>query len=211
MERLTALSRGTQLMLAAGVLLLLATIPNWQEVEFDVVGFESEVGVSAWHGFWGWVMGLALIALLAWLVARIAGVAFSLPISETLIAAGLAALILICAVIKNLVDDYSTFWSYIGVVLAALIAVGAWLEVQSAGGVDTLRSEVSSVGSTRASSTSPPAGGAGTATDVPTPAPEAPPPPPATPAPEPPAAPREPTATPEPPPSTPPSERDEPR
>ena len=153
MERFTALSRGTQVMLIAGVLLLIDTFLKWQEVSVSVAGVEvASASQNAWHGFWGVVMGLLLILLLAWIAARLAGVDMSLPVSETLIVAALAALIFLFALIKNLADDYSTFWSYVGVVLAALIAVGAWLEVQAAGGVDTLRSEMSTMTSSSTSS-----------------------------------------------------------
>jgi hypothetical protein len=62
----------------------------------------------------------------------------------------LGVLIAICAVLKNLTDDYSTFWSYLGVALAILVAVGAWLEVQDAGGMDSLKAEASSLGSSGA-------------------------------------------------------------
>jgi len=144
MDKLTALSRGTQLMLAAGVLLLIDTFLRWQEVSASVAGVEVvSVGRNAWHGFWGVLMCLLLLVLLAWLVARIAAVKISLPVSETLLAAALAGLVFLFALLKNLIDDYSTIWSYIGVVLAAGIAVGAWLEVQAAGGIDPLRSEMS--------------------------------------------------------------------
>ena len=39
-------------------------------------------------------------------------------------------MILLFALIKNLADDYSTIWSYLGVVLAAGVAGGAWLMAQ---------------------------------------------------------------------------------
>ena len=137
MERLSALSRGMQLMLVGGVLLLIDTFLHWQGV--------ASVGISAWHGFWGVIMGLALVALLAWMIARLAGVKIPLPFSDTMLAAGLAGIVLLSALIKNLADDYSTKWSYIGIVLAGVLAGGAWLEVQAAGGVDVLRSEMSSM------------------------------------------------------------------
>jgi hypothetical protein len=35
--------------------------------------------------------------------------------------------------LKNLVDDYSAWASYVGVVLAAAIAYGAWLVFQESG------------------------------------------------------------------------------
>jgi hypothetical protein len=148
MEKFNALGRGTQLMLLGSVLLLIDSFFRWQEVEFDLgpVGGGS-VGVSAWDNFLGIVMALLTIVLIAWLVARVAGVQIPVPVSAAMLGAGLGALIFVFALLKNLTDDYSTFWSYAGVVLAALIAVGAWLEVQAAGGVETLKSEASSFGS----------------------------------------------------------------
>jgi hypothetical protein len=67
--------------------------------------------------------------------------------------------VLLFAVIKNLSDDYSTKWSYIGIVLAGVVAAGTWLQVQEAGGVEVLRSEMSSRTTSDSSGTSaPPAG-----------------------------------------------------
>jgi len=174
MDRFNALGRGMQIMLVASVLLLLDSfIFNWQEVSIDVLGVEASSGINAWHGFWGVAMGLLTIVLLAWLVARLAAVDIPVPVSLT--GAVLAFLIFACALIKNLSDDYSTFWSYLGVGLAAVIAVGAWLQIQEAGGIETLKSEVPSMGSsgttTTASAPEPPAAAA-------------PPPPPAPAAPE---------------------------
>jgi hypothetical protein len=157
MDRLSALTRGMQLMLVGGVLLLIDTFLNWQEVSVNVAGVTVvSAGVSAWHGFWGIIMCLALIVLLAWMVARLAGVKIPLPFSDTMLAAGLAGLVLLFALIKNLADDYSTKWSYIGIVLAAVVAAGAWLEVQTAGGVDALRSEMSSMRKTEPPAPTPP-------------------------------------------------------
>src|SRR5215208_5680312 len=157
MDRLTALTRGMQLMLVGGVLLLIDTFLNWQEVSVKVAGVTVvSAGVSAWHGFWGIIMCLALIVLLAWMVARLAGVKIPLPFSDTMLAAGLAGIVLLFALIKNLADDYSTKWSYIGIVLAAVVAAGAWLEVQTAGGVDALRSEMSSMRKTEPPAPTPP-------------------------------------------------------
>jgi hypothetical protein len=185
MDKLSALSRGTQIMLGAGVLLLIDTFLAWQEISVEILGVEAaSASANAWHGFWGIVMGLALILLLAWIVASIAGIDIPLPVSGTMIAAVLAAIIFLFALIKNLVDDYSTIWSYIGIVLAAAVAFGAWLQLQSAGGMDTLRSEMGSMRSSSASerptatTPAPPAA-------EPTPPPAAPssPPPPADPPP----------------------------
>ena len=178
MDKLTALTRGTQLMLAAGLLLLIDTFLRWQEVSASVAGVEVvSFGRNAWHGFWGILMCLVLIALLAWLIARLADVKISLPVSDVLVAAALAGLLFLFALLKNLVDDYSTIWSYIGVVLAALVAVGAWLEVQAAGGVDALTNEVSGMRSRETAATTAPTTDPYTPSSATTPgSPSAPPP-----------------------------------
>jgi len=159
MERFNALGRGMQVMLVGAVLLLITTFFNWQEIDFDLGPLgEGSAGQSAWNGFWGVVMGLLTIVLLAWIVARLAAVEIPIPVSTAMTAAILAFLILAFAVIKNLVDDYSTFWSYLGIVFAAAIAVGAFLQVQESGGVESLRSELpgTSTPAAPAAATTPP-------------------------------------------------------
>jgi hypothetical protein len=136
MERLTALSTGTKVMLAAAILLLIDMFFRWQEVCASFAGNEVCGGQNGWNGFWGVVLGLLTIVLLVWAGLQIAQVDLSsvnLPASETLITAGIGALIFLFALIKNLVDDYSTIWSYIGVILAAGVAIGAWLRMQETG------------------------------------------------------------------------------
>jgi hypothetical protein len=143
MERFNALGRGAQMMLVGSVLLLIDTFFHWQEVSISFLGTSASSGINAWHGFWGVAMGLLTIVLIAWLVARLAAV--NVPIPPSLTGAVLAFLIFAFALIKNLADDYSTFWSWVGVGLAALIAVGGWFQIQESGGVENLRSEATSI------------------------------------------------------------------
>lgn len=154
MERFNALGRGAQLMLIGAVLLFIDLFFNWQEIDFDLGPLgEGSAGVNAWDNFWGVILGLLTIVLLAWLAVRIASVNIPLPVSTAMTAALLGVLIAFFAVVKNLVDDYSTIWSYIGVGLAIVILVGAFQTVQEAGGIGTLQSEASTLGASRASST----------------------------------------------------------
>jgi hypothetical protein len=147
MERFNALGRGTQIMLVSSVLLLIISFFNWQEVEFDLGPLgEGSAGVSAWDDLGGILMGILTIVLLARIVARLAAVEVPIPVSYAMTSGVLAFLIFAIALVKNLTDDYSTWASYVGVVLAFLIAVGAWLEIQAAGGVETLRTEASGYG-----------------------------------------------------------------
>lgn len=143
MDRLGALSTGTKLLLGAGVLLFVDMFLRWQEVCVEVAGVEAGcAGRSGWGGFWGVVLGLLTIALLVWVGLQVAGVDLSsvnLPVTEAVLTLGLGVLILVFALLKNLIDDYSTIWSYVGVVLAALVAAGAYLRSQELGGTAPLR------------------------------------------------------------------------
>jgi hypothetical protein len=173
MDRFNALGRGMQVMLVAGVLLLIDTFLHWQSIELGVV----EVGRTAWHGFWGVLLGLLTIVLVLWLVARLAAIDIPLPISPTLTGAGLAVLIFVFALIKNLDDDYSSVWAWIGLILSIAILAGAWLQVQASGGMNALKSELPSMPASTAAQAPPPASEPA--------APPPPPPPPAAPAPPP--------------------------
>ena len=178
MERFNALGRGAQLMLIGAVLLIIDLFLPWQDFGNE---FSDAVGVDAsfngWRGVAGIILGLLTIVLLAWLVVRIASVNIPLPVSTAMTAALIGTLILIFAVIKllSILGDEQTIWAWIGLVLAIVIAVGAFQTVQEAGGVDNLRSEASNL-STSARS-------APAAAEAAPPAPEAPP---AAPAPAPP-------------------------
>jgi hypothetical protein len=156
MERFNALGRGAQLMLVGAVLLFIDLFFPWQD--FDVGGLADELGVDAsfsgWRGI-GVVVGLLTLVLLAWLIVRIASVNIPLPVSTAMTGALLGTLILIFAIIKllTILGDEATIWAWVGVVLAVVIAVGAFMTVQEAGGVDTLRQEASSLGGSSGSGT----------------------------------------------------------
>jgi hypothetical protein len=182
MERFNALGRGAQLMLIGAVLLLIDLFLPWQD--FDVGGIADELGVDAswsgWHGAAGIILGLLTIVLLAWLIVRIASVNIPLPVSTAMTGALLGTLILIFGIIKflSILGDEQTIWAWIGLALTILIAVGAFMVVQEAGGVDQLRSEIPSMpASTPAEATAAPAA----PTTPPPPAAEMPPPPAAAP------------------------------
>lgn len=166
MDNLKALGRGTQVMFIAAVLLLIVMFFHWQEVDTALGSF----GQNAWHGFWGVVMGILTIVLVARIAARLAAVDVPIPLSFATTSFVLGILIAICAVLKLLTDDYRNFWAFVGVGLAIVVAIGAWLEVQEAGGIESLKSDASALGSSASAMAAPAA-----AADAPsTPAPPAP-------------------------------------
>ncbi len=148
MERFNGIGRGAQLMLIGGVLLLIDLFLPWQDFgnEFsDAVGVDASF--SGWRGFGGVLVGLLTIVLLAWLIVRLASVDIPLPVSTAMSAAIIGTLILIFTIIKllTILGDEATIWAWIGLVLAIVIAVGAFKAVNEAGGVDTLRNEATTL------------------------------------------------------------------
>jgi hypothetical protein len=120
------LGRGTQLLLVAGILLLIDSFLDWQQV--SAAGITA--GASMWHGV-GVVAGLLLIALLVWEVAQVTGVTrnLELPVSAALISVGLAVGTAAFTVIKFLVANEARHWpAWIGLILAVAVAVGGWLK-----------------------------------------------------------------------------------
>jgi len=170
MERFNALGRGAQLMLVGGVLLFVDMLLAWQSIDLGPLGDYSRKG---WYGAAGVILGILTIILLAWVIVRLASVDIPLPVSTAMTGALIGTLILIFAVIKllTILGDETTIWAWVGLVLAIVIAVGAFQAVQEAGGVDTLRAEASTLGSSGAAA---PAAAAPTAAAPAAPAPEAP-------------------------------------
>ena len=197
MDRVNALSKGTQIFGGAAILLLIDTFLQWQQVCAGAGGFHVCGGQSGWHGFWGVILGLLTIAAIAWVIVRVVqpDVLRSIPVPAGTLALGLGVLIFIFALLKNLIDDYSHWPAYVGVVLAAVVAFGGWTLAQESGGADKAMAW-------RPSGMS----GGSTETAPPPPAPETSAPPAAEPTPPPPAPSEPSTWSPPEPPSAPPAE-----
>jgi hypothetical protein len=149
MEQLRGLPLGRQIVLGAGVLLLIDSFLDWQQV--SILG--NSAGNTAWHGFWGIVMCLALVALLVWTVARAFGVELPVNVPDGLTSLALSVVILLCAFIKAISDDYVHWPAWAGVVLAAVITYGAWLIFQASGESLPSMSSTSSGGGGQSTST----------------------------------------------------------
>jgi hypothetical protein len=133
MEQLKALSRGRQLILGAGVLLFIDSLLDWQHVSASFGGVTVGGGRSAWHGFWGILMVLMVIVLVLWTAARAFGVKLPEQVPDGLATLALGVLIPLFALIKAISDDYVHWPAWIGVILGAVIAYGAWLVFAESG------------------------------------------------------------------------------
>jgi len=178
MDQFKALPLSIKIMFGAGVLLLIDSFFAWQKISVSVGGVEiAAAKANAWHGFWGVLMALLTIGLLFWVAAHALELSLpgGIPQGVSTLAFGIA--IFVCALLKNLTDDYSAWASYVGIVLAAILAYGAWLAFQESG--ESLPSMPT--GGARVGATAAPAAAAPAATTEPAPSvPE--PEPPTTPA-----------------------------
>ena len=127
MTRVTSFGTGTKLLLAAGGLLLVDLFLTWQAipVSFGKNGTVTR-SLDAWD-FWGLLIGLTTLAVVILAVLREFddGLAFDTRWDRVVL--GLGILVFAFVVIKNFRDSDSTWQSYVGVVLAALVAAGAYL------------------------------------------------------------------------------------
>jgi hypothetical protein len=123
MDQLKAMSRSSQLLLGAGLLLFIFLFFDWQQA----CAGSFCAGRSGWHG-WGTAAGICVIALLLWEALQVLAIKVDLPIKPAMLSAGLAAAVLLFTVIKFLVDNEVRHWpAWIGLILGIVIGVGGWL------------------------------------------------------------------------------------
>jgi hypothetical protein len=131
MPNLADLSTATKLLLGAGVLMLIDLFLSWQKQCASAPGFpEVCVSRSGWAG-WGTLVGILVLALIAWEVAQLMGLLanVNIPVTATIVSAALAAGILLFTILKFLVDNEARSWpAWLGLLLALAIAAGGWMK-----------------------------------------------------------------------------------
>jgi hypothetical protein len=140
MPNFAEISTGTKVMLGAGILMLISLFLPWQDFGNEATeALGLDASWNGWHGALGVLVGIALIALLAWVVIQVLNVKlnFDLPITEAWLTLGLGIAVIGLTVIKllSILGDEATIWSFVGTILAAAVAFGAWLRAQELGGV----------------------------------------------------------------------------
>lgn len=146
MATFMALSHGTRLVLVGGPLVLFSLFFTWQNilVDYGPAGVASS-GRDGWDA-WGLLLGMLAIALTTIVVLRtLTEVEMSDDIPWDNVVLGLGVAVFAVAAVKNLTDAGSTWLSYGFVALAALVAVGTYLDWRTA----RRRSARSTVGRSR--------------------------------------------------------------
>lgn len=131
MEKATRLSTGAKIAIAASGLLFFDLFLTWQAVPVKF-GPKNTItkGLDGWD-IWGLLIGLAVLALIALVVARLYDEKLAFDRRWDRVTLGLGVLVFALAVLKNFRDSNSTWASYLGVVLAGLVAASAYLDYTS--------------------------------------------------------------------------------
>jgi hypothetical protein len=127
-ERVRALSFGAMLMLGSALLLFFSMFLTWQNLEIDYGRTGTgTLMLDGWDVF-GLVIGMLTLALLTYVVVvKLYDPELGSDAAEV-VTVVLAAAIFGLVVVKNLTDRDSAWASYLGVVLATAVLVGALLD-----------------------------------------------------------------------------------
>lgn len=130
MDALMKLSREVQIVLGGGVILLILSFLNWQQVShFGYTG-----GISEWHGI-GILAALLVIVMLVWEAVRLSGVKVELgSLSPGLISVALALLVALFTVIAFFNKGTFRHWpAWIGLIVALVVAAAAIMRARGEG------------------------------------------------------------------------------
>lgn len=129
MAKFKALSRGTQIVLVAGPLLLFSLFFTWQHVEVDYGSAgTATLALDGWDA-WGLLLALLVVSVVTIVaLANLTDVEMSDDIPWAKITLGLGIATAVVAVLKNLMDAASSWVSYGFVALAVAVAAGTYLD-----------------------------------------------------------------------------------
>jgi hypothetical protein len=141
MDRMNDLTTGAKVVLGSTIAFLIVSFFTWFDYngpgsdQLDALG--ADTGITMWHGV-GVVAGLLAIALLVWQAIRLANINLEVGVTPSMITAALAVLLLVFAFIRWIDKpggDFvgRTFWAWLGLALAIVTVVGAWMNMRATG------------------------------------------------------------------------------
>jgi hypothetical protein len=141
MDRMNDLTSGAKIVLGATIAFLIVSFFSWFHYtgpgkdQLEAIG--ADTGITMWHGV-GWIAGLLAIVLLVWQAIRLANIELEIGVTPSMITAALSLLVVIFALIRWLDKPGGdlvgrTFWSWLGLLFAIVMVVGAWMNMRAAG------------------------------------------------------------------------------
>jgi hypothetical protein len=127
MSRLADVSTGTKLLFGASALLFLDLFLTWQKATVPFGDSKVTQSLDGWDA-WGLLVGLLTLGLLVAVVVRRRHEDLELDSRWELAMLAAASLVLLVVLVKNFRDGGSAWASYLGVVLAGVMTVGAYLD-----------------------------------------------------------------------------------
>jgi hypothetical protein len=127
LSRLRALPLGSKIVAAGGFLLFFSLFLTWQNREVQYSTGTSTEMLDGWD-VWGLLIGLAVFGLVVLvLLVNASDVDLSPDVRWDLVVFAVALAVFALALVKNLTDSDSTWASYVGLALAAVVLAGAYL------------------------------------------------------------------------------------
>jgi len=129
MKTFKALPRGSKLVLVAGPLLFLSLFFTWQNLEIDYG--RAGKAVTPQDGWDAWGLAIALLTITTVTIAvlrRLTEVKMPEGVSWDGVTLALGIVVFVFAALKSLRDADSSWASYGFIALAAVLAVGAYLD-----------------------------------------------------------------------------------
>jgi hypothetical protein len=134
MDKLSKLTPGAMLTLGGLVLYIIDSFLPWQKVCFGGGGINVCPSANEWHGI-GVLAVLLGIALLLWEAMPLVTARPALgTVSPRLVSLGLAAALVLFTLITTLShNEFRKIWSWIGLILSIVAAVGIWMQAKDEG------------------------------------------------------------------------------
>lgn len=131
METIRSLTIGTKLVLVAGIAFFLNLSLTWQKIDVDFgPAGTAEQMLDGWDA-WGLLLGaISLGIVVLTVLVHLTEVELPEGVRWDRITLALGLVLLTITLVKSLLDAGSAAASYVGIALAVVVAVGAWLDVR---------------------------------------------------------------------------------
>jgi len=129
MDRIKGLPTGSKIILGCGVLLFMSLFLTWQNLQVDYGRSGTAVLPQDGWDFWGLLIGLVSLGLVSLVVVvEATDVELSEDVPWEQVVLGVGGFIFGLTLLKNLTDADSSWMSYLGLMLAAGVVAGAYLD-----------------------------------------------------------------------------------